>query len=400
MYDIFPLEVVLTNSQKEVLESEPNVIIYGPAGSGKTFLTVLLAEKLKKLNPSAKIEIIVFTKALSKFIGEALKVRKIEGVLVSHSNSTQKKVDYIILDEFQDFNIDTILKFKKNVDVGMYLLGDLNQQIYSYFNNNKKLDEKNYSVLGFRVINLKETVRFSNNIFKFINDFFPLNSINNNVLINEIKPKIFQSENIEIQNSLVVELVKLNTDNGDIGILLEDNHLVSETVEYFKKNNIKLDGYKFKDDESLNFGKSKVNILTYHSAKGIEFDTIILPFFGSNYGKYGLDLYYSVFSRAKVNIYIIYLHNFPPFLKGINSKLYEGQLINIPYFEDLLVEIECYRSLYNRHKDNGFATSILMEKKIEITNKIKFDLINQDTNLSETDITSWINNEFSKIEKI
>jgi len=66
MYNIFPKNAELTKSQIEVLESEPNVIIYGAASSGKTFFTILLAEKLIKFNPYATIEILVFTKALAE----------------------------------------------------------------------------------------------------------------------------------------------------------------------------------------------------------------------------------------------------------------------------------------------------------------------------------------------
>ena len=68
MYNIFPLNPELTKSQKKVLESDSDLIIYGPAGTGKTFLTILIAEKFNvdeyllesKKAPIAKLALLFF----------------------------------------------------------------------------------------------------------------------------------------------------------------------------------------------------------------------------------------------------------------------------------------------------------------------------------------------------
>ena len=68
MTNLFPLAASLTNSQKVALESEHNVIISGPAGSGKTFLRVLYAEILKSKNPNCSIQIIIRTQTIYNFL--------------------------------------------------------------------------------------------------------------------------------------------------------------------------------------------------------------------------------------------------------------------------------------------------------------------------------------------
>jgi hypothetical protein len=395
MYNIFPLNPELTKSQKKVLESDSDLIIYGPAGSGKTFLTILLAEKLIKSNPNVIIEIIVYTKSLSKFISESLARRNIKNIHVSHIYESSKYADYIILDEFQDFDIQAILKIKKRVRKGMYLLGDLNQQIYT-FNNKPKLDKSINSILEFKEINLEETIRFNNGIHNFIADFFPLASNNNLVSNNEKKPEIIKCLDQKKQLQLICDIIISNSKDGDIGILMKENIEVSKILDYFRENKIHFDGYKLNNDEYLNFGKSKVNILTYHSAKGLEFDTIIMPFFETP-TDFGIEFYYSGLTRAKENLFILYSDSFPNFLKNIDNNLYNGELIKNPCFENAYIYIEVYKSLYNKIKNN-LHPEILIRERLSIFNKIKIDLIEQNSYLSEIDIDFWIKNELNKVE--
>lgn len=98
-------------------------------------------------------------------------------------------------------------------------------------------------------------------------------------------------------------------------------------------------GFKDKSAEFLEFNSARsVNIMTYHSVKGLKFDCIILPF--SNYvndtidassTKGGKNLLYVALTRASQMIVITYSgHIAEDYPSAIPSTLFEGEIVEVP----------------------------------------------------------------------
>jgi superfamily I DNA/RNA helicase len=372
---MFPLHAVPTLAQKKVLDAEPNLIVYGPAGSGKTMLTILLAQKLIINNPSLKIEIVVFTKSLGKFIRKALEDRGIFNIGVRHYIDTEIDYDLIditIIDEGQDFGLTQINWMINRSQRGIYLFGDVNQDVYEFNKNDIRFKEfKNY--LTFDEIYLDEVLRFSPPIDAFIKNIFP--DINNRVpgiKKSNVKPHLFHCNSATDQITKIKNYLK-NLE-GTTAILVLYNTDVLLLKDHLVKSGVSIDGYKFKTDDHLSTNENAINILTYHSAKGLEFDNVILANIeqGSTFHQ---NIYYVGFSRAKKNIALFYLGNFPLWIKLNDPYVYVGELYrNMDVLKErMLFDLEVYISLVNSWVQSGFS----IENAKRQVNQTETNIINE-----------------------
>lgn len=354
---MFPLDAVPNLAQKKVLDAEPNLIVYGPAGSGKTMLTILLAQKLIINNPSLKIEIVVFTKSLGKFIRKALEDRGIFNIGVRHYIDTEIDYDLIditIIDEGQDFGLTQINWMINRSQRGIYLFGDVNQDVYEFNKKDIRFKELN-NYLFFDEIYLDEVLRFSSSIDAFIKNIFP--DINNRVpgiKISNVKPHLFHCNSATDQVTKIKNYLK--NLKGTTAILVLYNNDVLLLKDHLVNCGVTIDGIKFKTDDHLSTNENALNILTYHSAKGLEFDNVILANIeqGSTFHQ---NIYYVGFSRAKKNIALFYLGNFPLWIKLNDPCVYEGELYrNMDVLKErMLFDLEVYISLVNSWVQSGFS---------------------------------------------
>ena len=87
--------------------------------------------------------------------------------------------------------------------------------------------------------------------------------------------------------------------------------------------------FKYNDDESgnyvdtLDFSSSNPKILTYHSAKGLQFDTVILPMYAGANDEDSRKALYVAMTRAMHQLYIMYsTPTLNPPLSEVPSMLY------------------------------------------------------------------------------
>jgi superfamily I DNA/RNA helicase len=399
---MFPLDVTPTKSQSLVLGSKPNLIVYGPAGSGKTLLTILLAKKLKDENPDFKIEIRVFTKSLSKFIIQALEQRKIYDIAVRHYIDIYKsyeEVDITIVDEGQDFNIEEILWFSKRSKNGIYLLGDSNQDVYEFNKDDIKFNELNRE-LHFNEIYLDEVLRFTPSIDLFIKHIFPnVKNIKPNDFNYDNKPKLYRCSDIDDQALKIKSFLEI-IPIGTTAILVMTNNEVLTIKEKLNSIGLLIDGFKHKTDDSLSTKENSLNILTYHSAKGLEFDNIIMPNLdqGNNSNN---NIYYVGFSRAKKNLALFYLNQFPLWIKITDSNVFDGELFrNMDrLIEICLMDLDIYIMQIKLWTDVNFsidyAKKQLARNETEIINESVNGLI--DIGYNESEAIKIVNERLKQI---
>ena len=126
----------------------------------------------------------------------------------------------------------------------------------------------------------------------------------------------------------------------DVAILLPDNDYVKSVYDQLKAlgGNYELrynDRENFRNSQdSLNFGSTNPKVMTYHSAKGLQFETVFLPyienFSGAESDRKAL---YVAMTRTYRNLYVMYSSILPSPLNKIDSSLYKTT--EIDEIEDL-----------------------------------------------------------------
>jgi superfamily I DNA and RNA helicase len=331
-----------TKTQNDVLQDlieSPNKIITGAAGCGKTQTAIFLAELLMG---KGTVTIIVFTKALRTFIEETLQKRGNSKIKVFHyykwfNNSTES--DYVLIDEVQDFSLEEIRLLIKQSKYGVYLFGDNNQRIYNTSLGDKNPTitiEKIKAVTGFPSILLQENIRLNKNTAKFINQIYREERIKDpkSCLGDKIKFINCISDQEELHS--IATIIKQNEIQGTTCICLRSNDGnengikirpgIIDVFEFLKSHGVNNVGYKFHSSECYNYDLDSINILTYHSTKGLEFDNIIIPFFDKRNSITNHRLNYTIFTRSRKKIIITYTNEINSDLPfGLDSSLYEGE---------------------------------------------------------------------------
>ena len=126
----------------------------------------------------------------------------------------------------------------------------------------------------------------------------------------------------------------------DVAILFPDNDYVKSVYDQLKAlgGNYELrynDRENFRNSQdSLNFGSTNPKVMTYHSAKGLQFETVFLPYIENFSGdESDRKALYVAMTRTYRNLYVMYSSILPSPLNKIDSSLYKTT--EIDEIEDL-----------------------------------------------------------------
>lgn len=103
-------------------------------------------------------------------------------------------------------------------------------------------------------------------------------------------PRFLKYNNEEAQIKAIHNIIAKNN-MTDVAILLPDNDYVKSVYDQLKAlgGNYELrynDRENFRNSQdSLNFGSTNPKVMTYHSAKGLQFETVFLPYIEKFSGK-------------------------------------------------------------------------------------------------------------------
>ncbi|MBL0308633.1 MAG: ATP-binding domain-containing protein [Bacteroidetes bacterium] len=313
-------------------------------------LAIYLAKELHEKHEK-NISIIVYTKALRTFIKHTLTYLNLPEVNVFYQEEINGyiniKHDYIIIDEAQDFSVQDIINFQENAKKGMFIFADENQRLYD--KNSKKETTLTVSLLrqkvNFPTVKLKHNYRISKNIAELICNLYPDSSLSCKSFDDGHKP-IFIKCNSPLQELEYIKTYVTTNANEDIGILLKENRAIQEGGYFANRNSKKIKipgvletkdflvssgiviGYKFDRVDKLVFTESKnINIMTYHSSKGLQFDTVILPFSNTLNSHKNLCVNYVGLTRSKSKLIITYTdiisgeYNMP-----LDKEKYDGEI--------------------------------------------------------------------------
>lgn len=332
-------ESELDDDQLLVLNAtlDKSCIVEGCAGSGKSVLALIKAQRIQK-EKGDNYEIIVFTKALCRYMNAG---RQQLGLHNSFTYSWQWKnrmgkphADYVIVDEIQDFDSDEIKEMINAADKDFFFFGDTAQSIYEGIKDTVPVNAIQ-RLLPVNVIpksfSLYRNYRLPLPVARFVQyvgvDLDPFNEKTYKSGEREM-PRLIKYNSVDDQLRAIVKIIK-NNSLTDVGILLPHNDEVKAVSDKLRSLGLNVERkYNDREDyhnnvDSLNFNTSNPKVMTYHSAKGLQFETVFLPMVcDANTPKERKPLYVAM-TRTCRNLYIMYSGVLPVPLDTIPHSLYK-----------------------------------------------------------------------------
>ena len=331
-------ESELDDDQIKVLTAtlDKSCIVSGCAGSGKSVLALIKAQRIQKERGN-DYEIIVYTKALCRYMESGRKALGLNNpfyYLHKWKRSwCDKQADYIIVDEIQDFTSEEIQEFINAARKNFFFFGDTAQSIYDGFKVTVALKDIHYLLPQGnkpKESKLYNNYRLPIQVARFVQyvgvglDPFEENTYKNAGGDDSI-PHVLQYKSPIEQIKAIKRIIGDRL--TDVAILLPLNEQVKEVgkiltsleVNYEQKYNNK-DPEKAKDN--LEFDTSNLKLMNYHSAKGLQFETVFLPLLETSDVEAKRKALYVAMTRTYKQLYIMYSGNLPNVLANIPAELY------------------------------------------------------------------------------
>ena len=318
---VLPIITELTIPQQAVLNEVSAIAVKGGPGTGKS--VVSLWRHIQNYDLARRKSLLLsYNVCLEHFLTHTAKTQNIEcsnhisrTLWWLHNNRTDS-YDEIIVDEAQDVELrhyTTLLNYVDNIS----FCADNNQQMY-----NGCTFEELQQLLNNRVFELTTNFRSTKQLNTFVRSFFnELHIPEVSVIRDGVKPQLVCTNgNHSIQLQIIKDVIaQFSTQNIAILTPLITSALHRErTVRSFynELNGININGNtvecSYYENQQNNIQEiSSVHISTLKSAKGLEFDTVIIPDFDlfqkdlDNLYTVEKGHYYVAFTRAKQNLILI-----------------------------------------------------------------------------------------------
>lgn len=311
---------------------EQSMIVSGCAGSGKSLIALNKAIKIKE--GGGDVILIAYTKSLNRYMRTGIKEHQLSDSFYYHWQWKKKKMptaDYIIVDEIQDFTRQEIEEFINASRKQFFFFGDSAQSIYN-FTNKKTLSIDDISdMTGIKPLYLYNNYRLPNTIAQITQSYVGVNVDPYAEKVykskEQVLPHIISYNNIEEQVDAIIRIASKNV-NSKIGILVHKNQDIIQLMDMFIERKFVCE-FKYSqgisDEErrdNLNFKSSIPKMMTYHSAKGLQFETVILPLYSGAISDNEKRALYVAMTRTYRNLYVLFDEVLQPPLSKIPTHLY------------------------------------------------------------------------------
>jgi superfamily I DNA/RNA helicase len=310
--------------------TDNSFIVKGCAGSGKSILALWKAKQIQN-EKKGTYQFIVFTKALKQYMSDGIKQVGINANNVDYhwhweNGAGCPSADYIIVDEAQDFSKEDVLKFKSKAKKALLLYGDSAQQLYKFIADKTTVSMEEIAVItGYQTEQLVFNHRLPKKIARLAQYISSTDDDLEGRCINEgvEKPKILQYNSLNAQLDAIAEIIK-NRNFEDVGILFRNNASVELAYNYLRKKGLNVEA-KSNQSFDLNFNSDNPKILTYHSAKGLQFEAVFIPECTCN-GRDDRNPLYVAITRTYQSLYIMHSGNLSNFFDAVPRDLYDTSL--------------------------------------------------------------------------
>lgn len=354
----------LDNEQLDFLEKserqrDKNFWLKGYAGSGKSVLLIHLLLKEKVRNPNSRVIIVLYTYALIDMVWTGIP-KEYKGIPVVTYHQFYKMTntwDLVLVDEVQDLP-EYIVRDIHSKGKRVIVAGDTNQSIFDNVCETEKITE----ILNGESFTLGIIHRISNNIRKIAKYFCSdQNGFINSAMgkMPTLKPRLVQANNpAEELKWLILNTKEYAKTHYAPAILIpkqfqifnffqellkfENKPLLSKDLDtsnsvdrrgkYIKINaHLRNNGLKFQylGNGAGSFQEAGnndlVTVMTYHSAKGLDFKAVFIPFFNGGLGIWGdiersKTLFFVAVTRSREQLFLSYSGVKHPFLNKINEN--------------------------------------------------------------------------------
>ncbi|MCH4183313.1 MAG: ATP-binding domain-containing protein [Prevotella sp.] len=319
-------------------------VVLGRAGTGKSLIAL---HKLARVPSGHTVALVVFTKSLKKYFEDGLKALGIKEDIVYYRDQWLKNpfsVDYLFVDECQDFNHEEIESFKQHGHI-CFFFGDSEQTIMNFGDLQTQSVEQTAIDLKIRphVLTTNYRLTYQNAAVAEYIDKVPQNEISQYCIRDGSKPFLLQGNDPNEQLDMIIKRISIDKLTR-VGILVPYNtevraesspdHNPILSVQFVAKY-FNLHGMPVEVKENSNngnvmdidFESNLPKIISYHSAKGLQFNDVFIPFCETVFHEedYKRRQQYVAVTRAWSRLYICYSGQlnkkvFPP----ENSELYSS----------------------------------------------------------------------------
>lgn len=338
-YFSLPLITQLTISQQAALYETRPIALSGGPGTGKS--VVSLWRHISNYRNHKKSLLLTYTTTLAKYLSTCCTIQDKDAAMnIGRSCKDKKRIDEdcwneIIIDEAQDLPLNYYNELSTKVSYG----ADDSQILYpensSSLKQLKELFPENADYI------LDKNFRSTQKIMQFAKVAFPdayipraiIDGLSNNIgelpimLItgrNEWNEEIgkFNLSNWK-QNDAIINIINtFRSDTHNIAILVPFKADVQIFESILESNDI-TDFSVYYEDRDGRFPDGceiikNIHITTFKSAKGLEFDTVIIPNFQKSkeiQGRFNTEWedYYVGVTRARSNLYLISNYDIPEY---------------------------------------------------------------------------------------
>lgn len=325
-------------------KSDKSFIVKGCAGSGKSVLAMWKAKQIQDAVLGSYL-FIVYTKTLVQYMWDGIQEvgldnrfittfnkcfnwRKIDDNDYCRENWRMADADYIIVDEAQDFSEEDLGIIMQHARKALFLYGDSAQQLYSFVRGKKTLSMGDIQYkTRFPMENLVFNHRLPKKIARLAQEINAEGEGLSDRCCNEgsEKPKILRYASRDDEFDNIIKLIK-NKGLEDVGILFRNNKEVESAVSYFKRNGLEVES-KIGEKMDLNFSTDKPKLMTYHSAKGLQFENVFIPDCSVEGAEERNPLYVAI-TRTYANLYIMYTDHLSSFFDPVPKDVYDTSLVS------------------------------------------------------------------------
>ena len=339
-YFNLPAITQLTIPQQAALNETRPIALSGDPGTGKS--VVSLWRHISNYEKGKRSLLLTYTTTLKQYLKACCGTKNnnaAPNVGTSYRNRPRRNWSEIIVDEAQDLEIDY---YKDISNYGIISYGADDSQILYPAHCSKEAELRRIFPKNIPYV-LNKNFRSTQRIMQFARQAFPEAVIPQNIIdglrnnVGELPILLISSgNNYERTNSLqdnaIGEIIRsFHSNDHNIAILVpfQSDVRVFESVLNNKGFSISTDYSSYCGDDYDRTGQGCGNILNIHittfkSAKGLEFDTVIIPNFHKYEeicGNYNTDWedFYVACTRARSNLYLISNYDLPN-LNSVTDK--------------------------------------------------------------------------------
>ena len=363
-------------------KKEGNIWINGFAGSGKSVLLIHCLTDVLAKDPTAKVVVVVYTWSLIDIFKTGLKEIGIEQDIpvITYYEFTDRTVgnfDYIFCDEVQDLPNKVLIEMK-NRSKKLIVSGDSNQSIYDVDPKwrLKSVDPAEIGgIIEAKAYGLDTIHRLTRSIISAVQQLLPVMNIwssKRDVTKVDVSIRLCKAKDVEEEVTYVFDESQKSAAINETAVILIPRHkdiidfvqavLVSKGKQKWNFVGSKWDKnkpleYQSPDYDDLNRYLKSVDVkmqyvgngkgsfagvlknkdtilMTYHSAKGLDFDNVFIPFLNDQLqiAQSKSDILFMVaMTRSKKNLYLTYSKQLHPFIEVFRKECTEiniDELIN------------------------------------------------------------------------